>query len=105
MATTLKLVATNTAPPIAITCERDSVAIDLTGCTVTLIIAKGATITQAAGSCTITTASSGLISYSPLTTDFPTAGTYKGDVKVVYSNGTIEILYEQLKVKARAKIS
>lgn len=102
---TLKTVAGNTAPPLVITCQRDGVAINLTGCTVQLIIAKGATITQVGRTATITTAASGIITYVPLTTDFPTAGTYKGDVKVTYSDTTVEILYEQLKMKARAKIA
>jgi hypothetical protein len=102
---TLKTVAGNTAPPLVITCERDGAAINLTGCTVQLIIAKGATITQAGRTATLTTAASGIITYTPLVTDFPSAGTYKGDVKVTYGDGSIEILYEQLKMKARAALS
>lgn len=102
---TLKTVVANTAPALLITCERDGTVINLTGAVVTLIIAKGSTITQVGGLCVLVTPASGIISYSPLATDFPTAGTYKGDVKVVYSDGSIEILYEQLKMKARSKIS
>lgn len=107
--TTLKVVAGNTAPPQVITCERDNgdgtlTAINLTGCTVTLKIVRGNTVTQAAGSCVLTTPVSGIITYSPLTTDYPTAGSYKGDVKITYGDGTIEILYQQLKVKARAAL-
>lgn len=102
---TLKTVANNTAPPLSITCTRASVAINLTGTTVTVIIAKGSTITQVGRTATVTNAAAGIISYSPLTTDFPSAGTYKCDVKVVYSDASVEILYEQLKIKARSKIA
>lgn len=106
MATKLLLVAGNTAPPQEITCDRkDGSIIDLTGCTVTLIIAKGNTITQAGRTAVVTDATNGIIEYTPLTTDFPTKGTYKGDVEVEYGDGGIEVLYEQLKVKARNRIS
>ena len=105
MATTLKTVAGNTAPALQITCKRDGTAINLTGSDVELIIAKGDTITQAGRAATLVTAASGIISYTPLATDFPTAGTYKCDVKVTYSDLSVEVLYEQLKVKARAPIS
>jgi len=101
---TLKTVAGNTAPPLQITCERSGSAINLTSCTVKLVIAKGATITQAGRNATITSASTGVITYTPLTTDFPTAGSYKVDVVITYSDLSVEVLYNQLKVKARAKI-
>lgn len=104
MATKLTTVAGNTAPPWVITCERAGVAINLTGCTVTLILAKGATVTQPGRSASVTTPTAGVITYIPLATDCPTAGAYKGDVKVVYSDLTEEVLYEQLKIKARAPI-
>lgn len=104
MATTLQIVSGNTAPAWIITCERAGTVINLTGCTVHLIIAKGTTITQAAGLATLVTPASGIISYAPLATDCPTKGTYKIDVKVSYGDGTTEILFEQLKVKTRAPI-
>lgn len=105
MATTLKAVEDNTAPAYIITCERDGTAIDLTGATVTIIISNGTTITNAAAATSLITPASGIISYTPSAGDFPAAGTYKGDVKVVYSGGAIEILYEQVKWKIRAKIT
>lgn len=104
MATTLKIAAGNTAPTWLINCERAGTAIDLTGCTVTLIIAKGNVVTNASAAATITSASGGIISYAPISTDCPTSGTYKVDVKVTYSDLTHEVLYEQLKVKARKTI-
>lgn len=104
MATTLKIVAGNTAPSWVITCDRNGIPIGLAGCTVSLIIAKGNTVTNSFASATILNASAGIISYTPVAGDCPTAGTYKIDVKVVYSDLTFEILYEQLKVKARSPI-
>lgn len=103
MATLLKTVAGNTAPPLSITCQRAGTAINLTGCTVQLIIKGGGVITQAGRSATVSDATNGVITYAPLATDFPSAGTYKCDVKVTYGDLTFEILYEQVRVKARAK--
>lgn len=104
MATNLKITAGNTAPSWQITCERDGVAIDLTGCTVKVTIAKGSVVTKAAGTCTILDNSGGIVSYTPTATDCPQGGTYKVDVKITYSDNSYEILYEQLKVKTRAPI-
>lgn len=101
---TLKTVAGNTAPPLLITCKRGTTVIDLTGTQVTVIV-KGTVITQAGRTATVTDAANGIISYVPLATDFPTAGSYKCDVRVLYSDSTVEILYDQLKVKARAPLS
>jgi hypothetical protein len=112
MANTIKTVAGNTAPDWAITCERTQTdgsvsAIDLTGCTVELIVKElsSGTITQAAGAATITTAASGIISYTPESTDIPNAGDYVADIKITYADTSYEILYDQLKIKARDPIS
>lgn len=81
---------------------------DLTNATtVTLIIKNKATgvITQSGKNAVITTAASGIITYTSDATDFPTAGKYVADVKVTYSSGGIEILYGQAKWKVRSKIS
>lgn len=105
MATLLRIREQNTAPPFEITCDRDDgTIIDLTGASITIKIVKGSTTTQAAGVCTIVSATEGTISYTPEVTDFPSAGTYKGDVRVIYGDGTDEVLYEQLKVKAKARL-
>lgn len=109
MATTIKTVAGNNAPSITLTCERDNgdgtfTAIDLTGVTVTIKIVQGNTVTQAAGACTVTTAASGIVTYLPSASDFPTQGSYKADLKLVYGDATHEILYQQLKIKARAAL-
>lgn len=105
---TFKIVNENTAPNYTITCTRDGTAIDLTAATdVSLIIQQRSTssITQSGRAATITTASSGIITYTALSTDFPEGGTYVADIKVTYSGGGIEILYNQAKFKVRTKIS
>ena len=102
MAQTIKVVATNTAPPWQLTAKRAGLAIDLSGCTVELILVKGNTVTNTGHQpCTLVTPTSGVVSYSPQTTDVPTPGTYKADLKVTYPNGTFERLYDQLVIKAR----
>ena len=97
----------NTAPDYVITCKRDGTAISLTSASsVTLIIQRksDSTITQAGKAATITTASSGIITYTADATDFPSAGLYVADIKIVYSGGGVEILYNQAKWKVRSRI-
>lgn len=101
MATTLRIVAGNTAPNWLITCERAGVFINLAGCTVTVNISDGSVITRTGGLCTIVDSVNGLVSYTPTGTDCPAVGTYQVDVKITYGDGSKEILYEQLKVKTR----
>lgn len=103
-----QIVEDNTAPAYQITCQRDGVAINLTGATVELIIenkSTGSITNTGHQSCTIITATSGIISYAAEAGDFSSAGTYTGDVKVTYNGGGIEILYGQVKWKVRAKIT
>lgn len=107
MATNFKIVEDNTAPDYVITCTRDGTAIDLSSAsTVALIIKNKATstITQAGKEAAITTPAAGKITYTADVTDFPSAGTYVADIKVTYSSGGIEILYNQVRFKVRAKI-
>lgn len=101
---TLKTVAGNTAPPLLISCKRSGLAINLASCTVKFIIAIGSTITQVGKLAVITDPANGVVTYTPLTTDFPTAGTYKVDVEITYGDLTKEVLFDQLKIKARTKI-
>jgi hypothetical protein len=99
---TIKVVAGNTAPPWQLTAKRAGLAIDLTGCTVNLILARGNTVTNTGHQgCTVVTPTSGVVTYSPLTTDAALPGKYKADLKVTYPNAKFEILYDQLVVQAR----
>lgn len=103
-----KIVEDNTAPAYQITCQRDGTAIDLTGATVEMIIenkSTGSVTNSGHQTCSIVTAASGIISYTAEATDFPSAGTYIGDIKITYNGGGVEILYGQVKWKVRAKIS
>lgn len=107
MATKFQIVEMNTAPAYVLTCTRDGSAIDLSSATdVSLIIQRKSdrTITQAGRSAVITTPSAGIVSYTALAADFPTSGNYVADVKVTYSNGGVEILFNQAKFKVRTKI-
>jgi len=99
---TINTVAGNTAPAWIITAKRKGVVIDVTGCSVDLILAKGNSVTNAGHQdCVIVTPTSGIVSYSPQTGDVPVRGKYKADLKVIYPDATSEILYDQLVVNAR----
>jgi hypothetical protein len=101
----IKWVEDNTAPPIVLTLERGGVIIDVTAATVNLIIARGNTITNTGHqACVPTTPTSGVVTYSPQVGDFPTPGTYKADVQIIYGDGSKEVLYDQLQLKARKRI-
>lgn len=104
--TTIRTVAGNTAPPVTLTLEREGVIIDLTGCIVTLTIKNLSTgaITVTDAACVVTTPSAGLITYTRGATDIPTEGSYVADVKITYGDGSVEILYNQQKFKARAPL-
>lgn len=108
MATFLKAVANNTAPAYLITCDRDDgTVIDLTGCTVTMKLYRNGTQTNTTighDACTLVTAASGIVSWIPKASDLPSAGKYKGDVKVTYADATFEVLYGILVIKVRATL-
>lgn len=98
-------VAANTAPTRSITLEHNGSGIDLTGASVSLVIKDYNTkeITNAGHqTCTITTAASGIVSYTQAAADFPSEGLYTGDAKITYPGGAIETLYEQIVVIVRA---
>lgn len=104
MASTLKIVQGNTAPFWGITCERDGTAINLSGCTCTVNITDGATIQRTGGAATIIDSANGIISYTPTVSDTAGGGPFQVDVRVLYGDGSHEVLYEQLKVKTREPI-
>lgn len=103
MATSLKVVEQNTAPQFAITCDRqDGTIIDLTSTVVTMKLYRGAVQTNIGHeSCVILTATSGIMGWAPRAGDFSGPGTFKGDVKVTYQDGTSEVLYNKAIFKAR----
>lgn len=99
---TINTVAGNTAPDWIITAKRVGIAIDVTDCTVSLIVAKGNTVTNAGHeACSLVTPTSGIVSYTPEAGDCPVKGKYKADLKIIYPDASVEILYDQLAVNAR----
>lgn len=108
MAQTLKTVAGNTAPQYQITCTRpDGSVIDLTNCGVTFFLYKNKVQTNTgheSSSITILTAASGIIGWQPATGDFVAKGNYKGNVKVVYGDNSVEVLYNQALFSVRSLI-
>ena len=83
-------------------------SIDLTDAAVDLIMQNSRTdeITNTGHqSCDIVDEPNGVIKYSPAATDYATKGRYICDIKINYPDNTVEILYENLIIKARKKIT
>lgn len=99
---TINTVAGNTAPPLELTAQRNNVSINLAGCTVDLIISLNDVRTNPGHTlCVITDSPNGVVRYTRQANDLITADTYICDLKVTYGDGTFEVLYDQLKLKAR----
>ena len=101
-------VTSNTQPNLALTLERDGVAINLSGSTVSLIITKadnGEVTNTGHQACTITSAAAGTITYAATATDFPDEGRYTGEVMVNYGGSNVERLYEKVIIVARPATS
>lgn len=96
----------NNQPDLTITCQRDSTAINLSSVTSVLFIITnertGSVTNSSAQACTITTAASGIVTYSPAATDFPSYGRYIGEIKITYTSGKVERLKERLLIIAHA---
>lgn len=103
---TINTVAGNSAPPLTLTCERNGTVINLTGCTVDLIITRSKTQTNTGHtSCVVTSTTLGTVTYTRHTGDTTTAGSYKCDLKVTYADTTFEILYDVLILKCRNPVT
>lgn len=101
----IKIVEDNTAPSLLLTAQREGTAIDVTGCTVALVISKGNVITNTGHqNCTLVTPTSGRVQYDPQAGDFSTPGVYKADLRITYADSTVETLYDQLKFQVRRKL-
>lgn len=97
-------VTDNTKPDLALTLQRDSTAIDLTGATVDLIITNantGEVTNTGHQACTVVTAAAGTVTYAAAAGDFPDEGRYVGELKVNYTGGKVERLYEKVIIVAR----
>lgn len=98
-------VAQDTFPdlPITIT-DSTNAAVNLTGCTVKFVIQNSATKTEtnsAANTCTITSPTAGLASYSFAATDLPSAGVYLCDVRVTFPSTKVQTAYSQVQIIVR----
>ena len=103
----LLIVEENTAPAINITLNRDGDAIDLTNVSsVDLYIVNGTTTTNTGHtSCTIVSPTAGTITYTAQSADFANPATYDCEVKITYTDGSIERIYESFIIKARTKLA
>lgn len=104
MSTILLTVKNNQAPDFQITLKRDGTAINLTGATVKVYIRKEmADVFTNTGheTVTITTAASGIITYSPQANDFPSEGRYLAEAEITYSGGDVERVYELVTISVR----
>lgn len=103
---TINTVAGNTAPVLTLTAERDDVVLNLTGCTVDLIITKSKVQTNTGHTgCVITDAANGVVTYARRAGDTAVSGSYPCDMKVTYSDLTFEILYDILVLKCRKPVT
>ena|SRR3990167_7801497 len=93
-----------------ITLQRDGVAVNVTGATVTASLWQWAPVKQlaiAAHAVTLTTAASGIVTLTITDTENAglVEGTYRGDLKVVYSDATVEHFGEYYELKVRSPLT
>lgn len=99
-------VQSNTAPNIILTLEREGSPINVTGCTVDLIMNLSGTVVNTGHTgCALTTPTSGVVTYTPTAADFATAGLYNCEVRITYADTTVETLYQKFQIQVRSKLS
>ena len=77
--------------------------INLTGATVRLKVrAVGSTVIKATIVGSVTDAVNGRVAFQWSSSALDTAGTYEAEVEVTYTNGTVQTVYDLLKLKVRA---
>lgn len=102
----LLTVQNNTAPNIILTLDRSGQVINVTGCTVDLIMnLNGGVVNTGHTSCTLTNPTGGIVTYVPQVGDFATNGTYNCEVRITYGDGTVETLYQNFQIVVRTKLS
>lgn len=93
MANTIKMFQNDTAPARVFVLKENGTVINLTGATVKFKIFDNTTntVTNAANqTCALTSATAGKVTYTFVTGDLPSAGTYACEVEVTYSGGKIQ---------------
>lgn len=100
----------NLEPALELTARRRTGPIDLTGCTVNLIILnpKTKTITNTGHQgCTLTSdPTTGIVHYNVQAGDFPNPDIdYKAELQIIHANTKPEILYDILIIDQRKKLT
>lgn len=103
----LKLVKGDTMPNLVFTVKRGGVVVNLGTATATFVIkpAGGGTQVNAGhDSVAMTSPSEGIITYTFNATDLATAGEYVGELKITFSEGVIQTLYDKVHMTVRSGI-
>jgi hypothetical protein len=103
----IKLVRHDTRPVIVCTITDDTTGstINITGCTINLFFrAVGSTTLQATVVGSITDGANGQVTFYP--SNAPemlsgAAGDYEGEIQILFTDGSIQTLYDTLKFKVR----
>jgi hypothetical protein len=95
----------DTWPPLRATLKANNVAIDLTTATSVRLILQSPAPLTIIGVCSIVSpATSGVVTYSWISSNTATVGTYNGEFEITWANGAIETVpndnYFQVAIKA-----
>lgn len=87
--------------------DETGAAVDLTSATVVFYMRKrGSTTNKINGSSvTVTSASGGVLTYSPTTNDVNTAGTYDAEIWITDSNGKVQKPFEFIPIRIRESLA
>jgi hypothetical protein len=81
----------DTWPPLVTTLTKaDGSPIDLTTATSVKVYIKSPTNSVRTGTCTVTNAAQGVVSYTPVALDFPTPGTYQAEFEIDFGSGKLQ---------------
>lgn len=104
---TINMVQNDTAPNLVMTVKRGSTAVDVTGAAVAFKIQRPDTLVltnTGHNTCTLTTPTSGIVTYTFQTSDLPVAGAYTCDLEITYGSGKIETGFEPIIINVRAEV-
>jgi hypothetical protein len=107
MADKIKLVRNDTRPAIVctITDDTNGTIVDISGCTINLFFrAVGSSTLQATVLGSVTDGLNGQVTFYPATSPemlSGEAGDYEGEIQILFTDGSVQTLYETLKFKVR----